>query len=577
MRWELLIYAIIATGMASFSIFTILASRRRHTASSRTFVGLVLAATLWAFTSAIEKIPPDIPTKILISKIQYFGVSAVPPLWLLFVLQYLRRDRLLKLELKLLLWVIPFICIVLVWTNEIHHLIWASVTPVSSMVGAPSIYQHGPLFWFFAVYNYLCMLLGCLGLIWALFYMPAKYKSQARFLLAGISIAWLTNLLYLAGITPTPGLDLTSLSFLLTGVILSWSILKHQMLDLIPIAREAVVEQMVDAIIVLDEEERLIDMNARARGLLGMRRYEAAGNTMGAVFPYLKSKIPAEHSNQETVSEISLPNQPGMWYELRTAPLKNAQGHPIGFALTLRDITRSSIAEQQLRSAEAERSRLKEAQAVEMERNRIAQEIHDGLAQNLVALRMRLRRLGKLQEADPARMSVELKDAQELVDDSLLEARRSIFALRPLALASRGFVPALEQFAAGFSEYYDLQVHLEASGLKARLPPTLELTLFRIIQESLNNVAKHAQASQVWITLGDCDLDKVQVEIRDNGQGFDLAELDHSDHRGSFGLRLMEERVQSAGGQLIIDSQPGSGVRLTAVLPLTQIANPGIV
>lgn len=574
-RWELLIYAIVATGMASFSIFTILVSRRRNTSSSRTFVGMVLAATLWAFTSALEKIPPDVPTKILISQVQYFGISAVPPLWLTFVLQYTRRDRLLRREILYGMWILPIVSIALVWTNGMHHLIWTSVTPVSSAIGAPSIYEHSPLFWFFAAYNYLCMLIGCLVLIWALIYMPVHYKSQARLLLAGILISWLNNLLYLAGITITPGLDMTSLSFLLAGVLISWGILKHQMLDLIPIARDAVVEQMVDAVLVLDEEERLIDMNARARALLGMGRNKLAGNTMGAVFPYLKAKIPAEHSDQETVSEISLPDQPAMRYELRTALLKNSHGQHIGYALTLRDITRRSIAEEELKHTEAERRRLKEAQAIELERNRIAQEIHDGLAQNLAALRMRLRRWGNLIETAPERLSAELQGVQELVDSSLLEARRSIFALRPLALSTRGFLPALEQFASGFSEYYNLQIHLEYSGLKNQLSSTLELTLFRIIQEGLNNIAKHAHASHAWITLADCGPDQVQVEVRDDGQGFDPAELEHSERHGSFGLQLMQERAQAAGGQLRIESRPGSGTRIIAVLPITATSERG--
>ncbi len=222
----------------------------------------------------------------------------------------------------------------------------------------------------------------------------------------------------------------------------------------------------------------------------------------------------------------------------------------------------------------AERIRRSEKEAIEEERRRIAQEIHDGLAQNLAALRFRARQWHKLVDADPPQMHAELDELRQILSDSIIEVRRSIFALRPIALEKQGFFPTLRSFAAGFGKHYQVRVNLNISGPRERLPTSLELTLIRVIQEALNNVGKHAQANAVWITLdiqvpGTTDATSaIALNIRDDGKGFDLASLDHAAEYGHFGLKQMRERIEQVHGTLSIQSQPGSGTEIQVTLPL---------
>jgi PAS domain S-box-containing protein len=230
------------------------------------------------------------------------------------------------------------------------------------------------------------------------------------------------------------------------------------------------------------------------------------------------------------------------------------------------DLKRSILA---IEDITAEKDRRSEEEAIVEERQRIAREIHDGLAQDLAGLRFEVGLWHKLVDEDPARMHAELDNLQELLSQNIREVRRSIFALRPVALDELGFYPALHQFISEFGEQNQLHVDLRIVGPPERLPAFLEPVLFRIIQESLNNVGKHAQASMVWIELGLESPDAVTLTVRDDGVGLDPAILDQIVQRGHLGLKQMRERVENLRGAFELRSQPGSGAEIHVVLPLT--------
>ncbi len=210
----------------------------------------------------------------------------------------------------------------------------------------------------------------------------------------------------------------------------------------------------------------------------------------------------------------------------------------------------------------AEKARRSEEQAIAEERRRIAHEIHDGLAQDLAALRLQVRTWQALIERDPARARAELDGLHRLLGEKIREVRRVLFALRPVDLETLGFWGALEKFLAEFGEQNRLAVSLEVQGERGRVPPALEPTLFRIVQEALHNAAKHARARSVQVRL---DLtDGVSLAVRDDGVGFDPADLPRRERGGHFGLRQMRERVEALGGRFEVRSAPGEGTEVRA-------------
>jgi signal transduction histidine kinase len=209
--------------------------------------------------------------------------------------------------------------------------------------------------------------------------------------------------------------------------------------------------------------------------------------------------------------------------------------------------------------------------AINKERNRVAREIHDDLTQRLASLLMRIDLCLELIDEEPEEAKRELDEMGGAVQDSIQEARRSVFALRPLALEQLGFRRALSTYTDDFAHQNEISVHLSLPEEGVRLPARMEYTLFRIVQEALNNVRWHAQADTVWIDLGLRSPDRIWLEIRDDGRGFEpgrrVSDIPGDDGRG-LGLLHMRERVEAMRGSFRMETGPTVGTTITVTLPL---------
>jgi signal transduction histidine kinase len=203
------------------------------------------------------------------------------------------------------------------------------------------------------------------------------------------------------------------------------------------------------------------------------------------------------------------------------------------------------------------------------ERTRFAREIHDGLAQDLGFMVLKIgAALKLLQRGKRTEVQKELSEVTRQLRRDAREVRRMIFALRPLDIESEGFMPALEKFVKEFAQLHDLELKLNIHGDSARLSPKLETALFRLVQEGLNNIRKHARAKHAWIDLAFAE-GRAALEVRDDGRGFTVESAPTVAHaRGSFGLMQMRERVERAGGKFHIESTSGKGTLIRAELPI---------
>jgi signal transduction histidine kinase len=199
------------------------------------------------------------------------------------------------------------------------------------------------------------------------------------------------------------------------------------------------------------------------------------------------------------------------------------------------------------------------------ERQRMAGEIHDILAQGLTGIVTQLEAAD--QAADrPADWQRHLGQAKQLARDSLTEARRSVQALSPQPLAEAGLPDALADVVDGWSTMNGVTAELITTGTAQRLLPEIETTLLRTAQEALANVARHAAASRVALTLSYME-DLVTLDVRDDGLGFDPAAQRPAGADGGFGLAAMRERVHRIAGTLEVESEPGSGTAISACVP----------
>jgi two-component system, NarL family, sensor histidine kinase UhpB len=224
-----------------------------------------------------------------------------------------------------------------------------------------------------------------------------------------------------------------------------------------------------------------------------------------------------------------------------------------------------------LDSTENYRRRLRETAqraiaAQEEERKRIARELHDGIAQTMAALRIRLRVARSLEDSEARTQLLERVGAE--LGEATEEIRRIAQGLRPPALDMLGLAVAIESCVRSIGDTPGLAVSTELEGVEGLLEPEAELVLYRIVQEALSNVARHSRAGTVKVRLGYAAA-SVTATVEDDGRGFDLgAEMDS----GGLGLFGMQERAGYVGGSVKVESEPGRGTRVRVVIPVVERA-----
>jgi PAS domain S-box-containing protein len=226
-----------------------------------------------------------------------------------------------------------------------------------------------------------------------------------------------------------------------------------------------------------------------------------------------------------------------------------------GSQASIRDMSDRDRMERELRRQEAEI-------AASQERAKLAQELHDSVTQALFSMTLTTRSAEMLLERDPSRVGEKLAELRELATDALAEMRGLIFELRPGSLDRDGLVTALRKHAAAVQGRTGMSVSVEATEID-RVSLDVEETLYRIAQEALHNVVKHARASEARIAL-DSDGQVLRLSVTDNGAGFDPAKVP-SGHLGLEGMRARAERL---GGQFMITSQPRGGTRIDVLVSI---------
>lgn len=197
------------------------------------------------------------------------------------------------------------------------------------------------------------------------------------------------------------------------------------------------------------------------------------------------------------------------------------------------------------------------------ERQRMAREIHDTLAQGLAGI---LTQLGAARQASrEPEVARRVGTAERLAREALTEARRSVRAVQPLALANSRLPEAVTQVAERWSADSGVAAEVTTTGTTRTLHPDVEVTFLRVTQEALSNVAKHAGASHAWVTLSYME-DEVTLDVRDDGHGFEPRPAPLSKH-GGFGLTAMRQRVSELAGEFQIESEPGAGTAVSARVP----------
>jgi len=301
------------------------------------FALAMLAAAEWQFFSVLEIGALDLQTKILWSKVQYPGITTVTPFLLIFASEYSRRNKWLKPRNIALLFVIPAIAIILVATNELHGLIWSDIVPAAESVGQYLIYSHGPLFWLVIIHSYVLLVAATFLLMRAFLSFSKSQRRQVIVLIVGTMVPWIGNFIYISDLFPIEGLDITPLSFTVTGVVLAFSIFRNQLFTIMPIARDLIIENLPGGTIVLDERGNIVDINQRACKLINVSERSVVGKQAVQVLSDYPKIVKRLDSIANVKSEIRLDKS--RYVDIRVSQIFNRRNDQIGRLIILRDIT----------------------------------------------------------------------------------------------------------------------------------------------------------------------------------------------------------------------------------------------
>jgi len=533
--------------------------RKRAVPGSIYFTLLMAAVTEWALMYTIGSSIVEAPAVIFCAKLAYVGVVSVPPLWLLFTLAYIRRQPWLTSRWIALLSVIPLVTIGLVMTNEWHGLVWSAITPVS---GVPSlIFEHGPWFWVNVLYLYLLLLTCAMILIKAYRDSCAVYRNQIAILLLGIVFPWAGHVLYVTKLNFITGLDLTLIAFICTGILYAWGFSRYQLFDLVPIAREMVITEMAEGVLVLDVLNRIVDLNPAARKLLCTTDV-AVGRDVEIVLARWPDLVERCRERKESVTEIRLNDlDDSRWIDVRTSPLNGGKRQPPGLLIILHDVTERKRNEEALRqSNESLHAEMKErALAQEItrtslhEKEVLLKEIHHRVKNNLQIISSLL----NLQSGTSHDNSSAFKESQSRIKSMAL-IHEKLYQSESLShIDFSGYVASLTSYLVrSYSLSPNVTMEMDIQGISLDVDKAIPCGL--IINELVSNSLKYAFPEQ---RKGLIRINMIKNEgsylliISDNGTGLPIG----MDFRNttSLGLQLVNTLTDQIEGN--IELVPGIG------------------
>ncbi|MFP4661798.1 MAG: histidine kinase N-terminal 7TM domain-containing protein [Halanaerobiales bacterium] len=590
--------------------------RHRSVRGSKAFTASMVIGSLWALANALEMAGTDLWTKLFWANLQYIAYAFAPVAWLIMVLQFTDRADWVNKRNIILMSIVPLITFVLVWTDPLYGLVRYGFSLDNSGVFPVIAKKYGIWFWVHYIYSYLLNFATVIFLFRAILLKNTVYRKQAIHLITGFLLISFCNILYVSGFSPFEGFDVSPISFSIAGLIIAWGIFHFHLFDLVPVARETVIEKMGSGIIVIDKMKRLIDVNPQAESMLGLSN-KVMGQQLGDIIPELykevkdlleskvkrgliQTEISLVHSsesdvffsNKENRSIDDINNKKGetnnreverynidneqnskiSYFELYISPLEDKQGEDSAWVLMINDITDLKMAREQI-------NRQQQELAVMDERERMARDLHDNLGQVLSFSTIQIQAVrSELSKSNYQTADKYLKRLSEIVKGAHKDIREYVYNIRDTSCYKKDLISLLLEEIEDFKEHSNIKVEFEVqkdikSNVLSNMGTEEKLQLIHISREALTNILKYAEADTVQITLKtDTGMEKEtgveyfrgELIIADNGKGIDTEIQNY----GGSGINIMNERARLIEGCLKIESVNGKGTKVICSFPL---------
>ncbi|MBK6964188.1 MAG: hypothetical protein IPH20_09645 [Bacteroidales bacterium] len=579
--WILFFNFMIAAGISIFSFL------KGYSRSHLYFTLMMLTIAEWSFAATIESAVASVHLKVLWSQIEYIGACATSVFFLKYSFGFSNsRSKRLRKYFPIF-WLIPSVIVLLAFTNRVHHFVWTDFnwSPAGNNILS---YAHGPAFYVMIAYSLGLVLIGIVFIITSLPLMPLAFKSQAKSVLLASVFPFIATFIYAVGLTPVEGLDITVISFVVTGLVLIFGISRYNIFSILPLARNKIAEKMHDGVVITDAEFKIIFYNPAAKKMLNLNNDLHFTDLRET--EWLFNHCYHNNNEPDIETELQMGGNTGRWFSVSVISIGKENDSTKGNLVVLRDITNRKTLETETRNLISElHQSQKELQELNSQKDKlmsiIAHDLRTPFHQILSFARMLSEDLEIFTQDEIKSMADGILQAGEqgavILEDLLSWARtqRNTTEVTPSE-----FSPAilLEEIIPVFAiPARDKQLKISINGDIDALVIANRNMAGIVFRNLIANALKFSlQGGEIQLNIKK-GVDFHLIEVRDFGIGIpenDLPKLFNIDIKYTrtgtsgepgtgLGLILCKDLVTRNKGELKVSSIQGDGSTFTVILP----------
>ncbi len=580
---ELNVFSLTLIIPSLLSVYAALLTFERLSGAGKWFGMLMLSIALWGITYGFELASTSLDEMLFWIKLEYIGITSLSVFWIVFAMKYTGNEKWFSIQKVIALFILPFLTLLAVWTNDLHHLHYASVSvDKSGPIPLLSI-TPGPIYIIHTIYFYLAIGTGSVLLIFRYRRTEPIFRNQIGTILVATFIPWVVNIFYIFDFRPLGHIDLTPHAFIITSILVSFSLLKFKLFDITPVARERVIEVMNEGLMVLDFQNRVVDINPRMKQIMPGNYKRVAGYRFGSLPIHsaeLDNRVSKRH-NGNTGIELEHEGEK-RYYDVDATFLFNKQQVYTGAILLFKDVSDNKKAKEELqRQANA-------LSALNNTKDRIFSIISHDLRSPLFNL------LSMLQFAEEGKITG--KEFKQFLPNLSKDVNYTSELLENLLYWSKSQLKGEMIIPSEFS-LYDIVDHKQLFFEKRLKDKSILLTkkkkkpcMVYADMEMMRIVIRNLVSNAIKFTPKNGRIDisaeetgnTVQVQIKDTGVGIedkDVAKLFSEEiftSRGTdneigtgLGLLLCKEFIEKSNGKIRYSPNIPSGSIFTFTLPKT--------
>jgi PAS domain S-box-containing protein len=563
---------------------------RRRSPGAVPFLFFSVAVIWWLFARILQSAALRFDDKEILAIVTYPGIASAVIFWLCFTLEYTGITWWKRARYLPLLFLVPVLAILFVIGSLYFDLGWFHITLLADQTDSFVVWSHNPVFWVQITYLSLLVMVGMVVLVRFMLRRPRYYRLQLFIFLIGTLIPGISMLFYSLSHLPRGPIDWLPLTFIFGGLIYAVTIFRFKFLDLVPVARGALLERLPDGILVLNEEGVIADLNPAVKKIGGENTKTELGQRLGLVWPQLDTIRKQMEDGQHTEMVIDIGEK--RYVDVSLTEIEGSHGEKAGQLIVLRDITEQKLTQKKMEELyQAERLLSHSLQEEIDKRSKYTRALVHELKTPLTSMLSSSELLeAEVKESLLLALVRNVRRASLNLEqriNELLELARGEIGMLKINAAPMNMEELLSEIISEMSPMATAKGLLLLSEI-GKLPPVMgdKSRLRQVMSNLLSNAMKFTSRGAVSVIAACDDSERILVQVKDTGKGIDHEKLDNlfdpyrrkvnegHDLGGlGIGLALTKMFVELHGGKIWVESQPQKGTVFSFTVPIYKISD----